>query len=249
MDKDKKYLKLIEDIKEKSITTREAVKELKKLSFEKIDYARIDHNRDDRKGYPEVIFGKGKTGEEILNIAQKIFNRSGRVLITRVAGEKYKKIKEELPGHEYFPRGRAVVIGQSGESGKGRPVPVVTAGTADIPVAREATATLKAMGNIVREVFDAGVSGIHRFLADLDSYKKSRVLIVVAGMDGVLPSVAGGLVPCPVIAVPTSTGYGANFDGVAPLLTMLNSCAPGVTVVNIDNGFGAGYTASLINRS
>ncbi|MGM0441530.1 MAG: nickel pincer cofactor biosynthesis protein LarB [Elusimicrobiota bacterium] len=250
MEPDKKYKKLIEDIQKGKLKTTEAVQKIKNLSFEQLSYARIDHNRADRKGYPEVIFGKGKTAGEILNISGKIFEQSRRVLITRIGEDKYKKIEEDLPGHEYFPKGRAVIVGDRPEDDKSsRPVPVVTAGTADIPVAREATATLKAMGNRVREVFDAGVSGVHRFLADVDTFKESRVLIVVAGMDGVLPSVAGGLVPCPVIAVPTSTGYGANFDGLAPLLTMLNSCAPGVTVVNIDNGFGAGYTASLINGS
>lgn len=250
MGKDKEYRKLVENIKQDRLSTPEAVEKLKKMPFEDIDYARIDHNRSARKGYPEVIFGKGKTAGEILNITGKIFDQSDRVLITRIGEEKYEKIKKDLPDHEYFSKGRAVVIGEQPEQNKNsRPVPVVTAGTADIPVAREATATLKAMGNPVREIFDAGVSGVHRFLADLETYQKSSVLIVVAGMDGVLPSVAGGLVPCPVIAVPTSTGYGANFEGLAPLLTMLNSCAPGVTVVNIDNGFGAGYTASLINGS
>lgn len=221
---------------------------IQNLSYEDIGYARVDHARAERQGFPEVIFGEGKTSQQIAGIFEKLLARRPNVLITRTNENVYGDIRNIYTEAEWHESARMIrVIRDSTELGVGE-ITVVTAGTSDIPVAEEAALTAQAMGNTVKRVWDAGVAGIHRILAERELLQNSRVVIVVAGMEGALPSVVGGLVAVPVIAVPTSIGYGASFGGIAALLGMLNSCASNVTVVNIDNGFGAGFVASLINR-
>jgi len=225
-----------------------AAQRIKNLSFEDIGYARVDHARADRQGFPEVILGQGKTPEQICGIFEKLIARSPNVLVTRTTAEVYGQIRNihtEAEWHE--APGLIRVLRDKTELGTGE-IAVVTAGTSDIPVAEEAALTAETMGNRIKRVWDAGVAGVHRILAERELLQNSRVVIVAAGMEGALPSVVGGLVKVPVIAVPTSIGYGASFGGIAALLGMLNSCASNVTVVNIDNGFGAGFVASLINR-
>jgi len=225
-----------------------AAEKIKNLSYEDIGYARVDHARAERQGFPEVIFGEGKTSQQICGIFEKLLARRPNVLITRTNKDVYGDIRNIHTDAEWHESARMIrVIRDKAELGAGE-ITVVTAGTSDIPVAEEAALTSEAMGNRVKRVWDAGVAGIHRILAERELLQNSRVVIVVAGMEGALPSVVGGLVAVPVIAVPTSVGYGASFGGIAALLGMLNSCASNVTVVNIDNGFGAGFVASLINR-
>jgi len=237
----------LEKVKSGEISLAEATRELSHLPYEELAYAKIDHHRHLRTGFPEVIFGRGKTTEQISSIARSMGARSERLLITHASQEAFNAVKNVISDAVYNPLSRTIVVNRLGKT-KLRPgITVVTGGTADIPVAEEAVVTAELMGNEVEKVFDAGVAGIHRILDNLPQLRSARVLVVVAGMEGALPSVVGGLVSIPIIAVPTSTGYGASFNGLAPLLTMLNSCAPGVAVVNIDNGFGAGYMAGLIN--
>ncbi|MFH1415860.1 MAG: nickel pincer cofactor biosynthesis protein LarB [Elusimicrobiota bacterium] len=242
-----KIKKLIRDIKEGRLTSAQAEERLKILPYQDIGFAKIDHHRSIRKGFPEVVYGKGKTAGQILSIAGKLYDLNGIALVTRISAEKYGKIKDDLPLHEYNEQGLLLRLGRRRRIKKIPAVPVVTAGTADIPVAEEAAGTLEAMGIGAERIYDTGAAGVHRILHQMGKFKNSRVIIVIAGMDGILPTVVGGLVRQPVIAVPTSTGYGASFSGIGPLLTMLNSCAPGVVTVNIDNGFGAAYAAALIN--
>ena len=226
-----------------------AVERLRHLPFESLGYATVDHHRAIRQGFPEVIFGKGKTAEQIAGIAGRLLGKSGNLIVTRTNREAFdlvRKIESEAIFHE--ASGAISVIRDKTVYGKGTIV-IVTAGTSDIPVAEEAALTVEAMGNDFVKVFDVGVAGIHRILSQREVLQSARVVICCAGMEGALPSVVGGLVSVPVIAVPTSIGYGASFGGVAALLGMLNSCSSNVTVVNIDNGFGAGYVASLINRN
>ncbi len=230
------------------ISSADAAERIKNLSYEDIGYARVDHARAERQGFPEVIFGEGKTPQQICGIFEKLLARRPNVLITRTNEDVYGDIRNIFTGAEWHESARMIrVFRDKTELGLGE-ITVVTAGTSDIPVAEEAALTAETMGNTVKRVWDAGVAGIHRILAERELLQNSRVLIVVAGMEGALPSVVGGLVAVPVIAVPTSVGYGASFGGIAALLGMLNSCASNVTVVNIDNGFGAGFVASLINR-
>jgi NCAIR mutase (PurE)-related protein len=231
-----------------NLSTDEATKRLKNLSYENIGYARVDHSRAVRQGFPEVIFGQGKTKEQIIGIFERLVARAPNVLITRTTPEVYGEIRNVFTEAEWHADARLIrVLRDRTELGTGE-ISIVTAGTSDIPVAEEAALTAEAMGNRVKRIWDAGVAGIHRILAEREILQNSRVVVVVAGMEGALPSVVGGLVKVPVIAVPTSIGYGASFGGIAALLGMLNSCASNVTVVNIDNGFGAGFVASLINR-
>lgn len=231
-----------------SLSANDASQQIKDLSFQDIGYARVDHDRKDRQGFPEVIFGQGKTPEQIAGIFEKLAERSQNILVTRTTAEVYGQIRNIHTDAEWHETARVIrLFRDRSDRGMGE-VAVVTAGTSDIPVAEEAALTAEAMGNRVSRVWDAGVAGIHRILAERELLAKARVVIVAAGMEGALPSVVGGLVKVPVIAVPTSIGYGASFGGVAALLGMLNSCASNVTVVNIDNGFGAGFVASLINR-
>lgn len=230
------------------ISTAEATESIKNLSYEDIGYARVDHARAERQGFPEVIFGAGKTRSQIVGIFEKLIVRSPNVLITRTDAGVFGEIRNILSEAEWHESANLIRVRRDEtELGAGE-IAVVTAGTSDIPVAEEAALVAETMGNRVKRIWDAGVAGIHRILAEREVLQNARVVVVVAGMEGALPSVVGGLVKVPVIAVPTSIGYGASFGGLAALLGMLNSCASNVTVVNIDNGFGAGFTASLINR-
>ena len=225
-----------------------ALDRLKHLPFEDLGYAKLDHHRALRHGLTEVIFGKGKTAEQVVGIAVRLLEKSQNLLVTRSTEAVGTELKSKFPEAEYFPLCGAVRIRREKTMyGKGT-IAVVCAGTSDIPVAEEAQVTAEAMGNEVEAIYDIGVAGIHRLMASSDRLMQARVIVVCAGMEGALPSVVGGMVSVPVIAVPTSIGYGASFQGLAALLGMLNSCASNVTVVNIDNGFGGGYVASIINR-
>jgi len=240
--------KILESHGRGALSIEDATEQLKNLSYEDIGFARIDHARATRQGFPEVIFGEGKTREQIVGIFEKLTARSPNVLITRTSAEVYGEIRNVFTEAEWHETANLIrVFRDKTELGAGE-ISVVTAGTSDIPVAEEAALVAETMGNRVKRIWDAGVAGIHRILSEREILQNSRVVIVVAGMEGALPSVVGGLVKVPVIAVPTSVGYGASFGGIAALLGMLNSCASNVTVVNIDNGFGAGFVASLINR-
>lgn len=240
--------RLLEAYKHGEIVKEDAAQKLANLHFENIGHTRIDHARAARQGFPEVIFGAGKARNQIVEIVEKLIARSPNVLITRTTEDVYGEVRNVCTEAEWHASARMIRIHRDKENRGAGEIAVVTAGTSDIPVAEEAALTAEAMGNRIVRVWDAGVAGIHRILAERELLNRARVCIVVAGMEGALPSVVGGLVAVPVIAVPTSIGYGASFGGVAALLGMLNSCASNVTVVNIDNGFGAGFVASLINR-
>lgn len=237
---------LIQDLYDKKIEPQYAYERLKNLPYEDIGFAQVDHHRSLRNGMPEVIYCEGKTPEQILGIIGKMVQTD--ILATRLSGEVYSNIESQLPAEkQYNPDGRTLVIARHPDRKLVGHILVLTAGTSDIPVAEEAVATANLLGSRVETAYDVGVAGIHRLLDKLDRLQEARVIITVAGMDGALASVVGGLVECPVIAVPTSIGYGAAFEGLAALLTMLNACAPGVSVVNIDNGFGAACLAHRIN--
>lgn len=240
--------KLFQEVKRGKLTPDEAVQRLQHLPFEDLGFAKVDHHRAVRAGMPEVIFGQGKTPAQVATIFERLSLKKNNVLATRATPEQFKAVCKLVRKAEYHATARCITLRVSRKKmGKGS-IAVVCAGTSDIPVAEEAVVTAEIMGNDVEKVYDVGVAGIHRLLANRESLAKARVVIVCAGMEGALPSVVGGLVGVPVIAVPTSVGYGASFDGLAALLGMLNSCASNVSVVNIDNGFGAGYVASMINR-
>ncbi len=227
---------------------RQLVAYLRELPFENLGFARVDHHRSLRQGFPEVILGTGKTPAQIARIAERLVARGHSLLVTRTDDAAYAAVKEAVPAACFHPEARAITLRQNDiEPGKGT-VLVAAAGTSDLPVAEEAAVTAELMGNQLERLYDVGVAGLHRLLSAHDRLAAARVIIVVAGMEGALPSVVAGLVDVPVIAVPTSIGYGASFGGVAALLGMLNSCAGGVSVVNIDNGFGAATMASLINH-
>jgi hypothetical protein len=247
---------LFVQIQNKKLTPDEAVERLRHLPFEDLGFAKVDHHRSIRQGTPEVIFSQGKTPHQVAEIFDRLAAHGGNVLATRATQEQYSAVlaiakgDESKPKYspEYLPLARAIALKRERKTyGKGVIV-VVSAGTSDIPVAEEAVITAELMGNEVKHIYDVGVAGIHRLLAHQAELTKARVIVVCAGMEGALPSVVGGLVGVPVIAVPTSVGYGAAFEGLAALLGMMNSCASNVSVVNIDNGFGGGYVASLINR-
>ncbi len=240
--------KLLEQVQAGRIDVEEAADKMSSLPYEDIAFARVDHHRDLRLGFPEVIFGQGKSLEQITQIAARILNNSSNLLISRTSEDVFQRIRELASEAEFHPEARMIsVLRDRTERGDGA-IAIISAGTSDIPVAEEAAVTATAMGNRVSRIYDVGVAGIHRLFGARPDFESARVIVVVAGMEGALPSVVGGLVSAPVIAVPTSIGYGASFDGLAALLGMLNSCASNVTVVNIDNGFGAGFVASLINR-
>jgi len=244
--------KLFDQVKKKRLSPDDAVERLRHLPFEDLGFAKLDHHRALRQGMPEVIFAPGKTPGQVADIFTRLAAQGGNVLATRATEEQYAAVAAKFPNSvhrpEYRSLARAIVLNRDRkQQGKGIIV-VVSAGTSDIPVAEEAVVTAELMGNNVQHIYDVGVAGIHRLLAHRQALAKARVIIVCAGMEGALPSVVGGLVGVPVIAVPTSVGYGAAFEGLAALLGMMNSCASNVSVVNIDNGFGAGYVASLINR-
>ena len=241
---------MLQDLKEGKTDVDTVMEDLCYWPYEDLGFARVDHHRALRCGFPEVIFGEGKSGDQISKIMRAILDRGANVLVTRVDPAKAKGIQHEINEAVYHDLSRVLTVRQHEVSAeKTHPVLVLAAGTSDIPVAEEAAITAEMMGSRVERLFDVGVAGLHRLLDHLQLMRQAGVLVVVAGMEGALPSVVGGMVSKPVIAVPTSIGYGASFDGLAALLAMLNSCAPGVSVVNIDNGFGAGYLAGLISRS
>ncbi|MYC78702.1 nickel pincer cofactor biosynthesis protein LarB [Candidatus Poribacteria bacterium] len=239
---------LLEQVKGGEIAVDDALQSLRTLPFEDLGFSKIDHHRQLRTGFPEVIFCQGKTVEHVQQISERILAAGHPLLATRATPDMYKAVKEVQPRARYNELGRTISVSQSEEDTGTPGILVVSAGTSDLPVAEEAAETALMMGNLPERLYDVGVAGLHRLMSNHEKLLNARVIIVVAGMEGALPSVVGGLVDCPVIAVPTSIGYGASFGGLAALLGMLNSCASGVTVVNIDNGFGAGYSASLINR-
>ena len=242
--------RLLEEVQKGRLDVDAAFDQLRSLPYEEIaGFARIDNHRAIRQGFPEVIFGQGKTPDQVTQIFNHLSLRNDRVLATRVSPEMYAEIGEQIPADAVFhPLPRLLILDRSSHANRKEGIVVATGGTADLPVAEEAALTAELMGHTVIRLFDVGVAGLHRLLDQTHTLQKARVIVVVAGMEGALASVVGGLVSAPVIAVPTSVGYGANFHGLAALLTMLNSCAAGVAVVNIDNGFGAGMLAAMINR-
>jgi len=239
---------VLDKVQKGKLSPKKALNILKDYPYQDLTFAKIDHHRELRKGYPEIIYGLGKTEEQIVKIAQEIIKKGSNLLITKVDEETFKNVKKRIPGAQFNPLARIVYLIQKKPSpGKGK-IMIITAGTSDIPVAEEAAVTCEILGNEIDKVYDVGVAGLHRFFGEYEKIKQARVIITVAGMEGALPSVVAGVVDIPLIAVPTSVGYGASMKGLAALLAMLNSCPGGVGVVNIDNGFGAGYLASLINH-
>jgi len=240
--------KILQEVKNGSSSVESAMDQLRDLPFEDIGFAKIDHHRELRTGYPEVILCSGKTIAQITKIIAIMYEKGNNILATRANPEIFNAITDQFPEAIYNETAKAIVIKRKNIESSVSYISIVTAGTADIPVAEEAAVTAEMFGNRVERIFDVGVAGIHRLFQNIDVIRGGKVIIAVAGMEGALPSVLGGLVNKPIIAVPTSVGYGANFQGLSSLLTMLNSCAAGVSVVNIDNGFGAGYIASMINK-
>ncbi len=240
--------KLLTDISEGRESVENALERLKDFPYSDLGFARIDHHRDIRTGYPEIVYCEGKNKDQIRMIFRHISESGQNAIGTRSTKEKYAAVREEIPGAVWHKEARIISIVNNEPVKPSTPVGVITAGTSDIPVAEEAAVTAELLGNNVIRIYDAGVAGIHRLFDQLPAIRKCRVVIVIAGMEGALASVVGGLIDKPVIAVPTSVGYGANFGGVSALLAMLTSCASGVSVVNIDNGFGAGFNASIINH-
>ena len=241
-------LRVLQDFKSGQLGQDDALSRLRELPFEDLGFANVDHHRSLRVGFPEVVFGQGKTAEQVGAIVEAMNKHEHNILVTRSNPDQFARVKQAIPSAEFHEKARAIVVRKDERIlGKGK-VLVVSAGTSDMPVAEEAVVTLNVMGNEVDFLYDVGVAGLHRLLNRRNRLTDARVVICVAGMEGALPSVVGGLVAVPVIAVPTSVGYGASFNGVAALLGMLNSCASNVTVVNIDNGYGAAVVASLINR-
>ena len=239
---------LLENVRNGSIKTDEALDRLRNLAPEELGYATIDNHRELRTGYPEVIFGQGKTPEQVKGIIAFMMKRGSNILATRISAEIYNEVRGICPEAIYNSLARTITIKKREIPQPSTYISVVTAGTSDLPVAEEAAVTAEIFGNRVERIVDVGVAGIHRLYSKLEIIRNARVSVIVAGMEGALPSIVGGLVDKPVIAVPTSVGYGANFGGLSALLGMLTSCASGTCVVNIDNGFGAGYLASMINK-
>lgn len=240
--------RILSDLKRGRIGVGEAMERLRALPYADVGFAKVDTHRSVRKGFPEVVYCPGKTDEQILRIVRRLAADSNVVLATRASPATYRKVRASMKGRPvaYDEASRLLRVGEPPNRRTGR-VLVVTAGTSDGPVAEEAALTAEAMGARVERLTDVGVAGVHRLLSHRETLERAKVIVVVAGMEGALPSVVSGLVECPVIAVPTSVGYGASFDGLAALLAMMNACSPGVAVVNIDNGFGAGYLAARIN--
>jgi len=239
---------ILKKVQQGTLSPEKALQILKDYPYQDLTFAKIDHHRELRKGYPEIIYGLGKTEDQIIKIAQAIIKKGSNLLITRVGPELYRNLKKKIPRAKYNPLAKTIYLRQQKPvPGKGK-IAIITAGTSDIPVAEEAAITCEILGNEVEKIYDVGVAGLHRLFGEYDKIQKAKVIITVAGMEGALPSVVAGVVNIPVIAVPTSVGYGASMKGLAALLAMLNSCPGGVGVVNIDNGFGAGYLASLINH-
>lgn len=244
--KESAIMELLEKVAAGELSPQDALETVRRLPFEDIGFAKIDHHRVLRCGVPEVIFCQGKTPEQVALIAERIVSSGADLLATRASGRHYEAVRRICPDVRYNEVGRCVTLRTGGAESAGS-VLVATAGTGDLPVAEEARTTAEMLGAAVRVIGDVGVAGLHRLLAHAEALREANVIVAVAGMEGALPSVVAGLVAKPVIAVPTSIGYGASFGGVTPLLSMLNSCAAGVAVVNIDNGFGAGYLAAMIN--
>ena len=244
-----KILALLEEVAAGNLSAPDAMGRLRHLPFEDLGFAKVDHHRALRKGFPETIFGAGKTPEQIVAIANRMREHDGNVLATRCSAEALARVEVEVPGAVIHSAARAFSVTAHAPEPLAGYIGVVAAGTSDLPVAEEAVVTCEAIGARVERIYDVGVAGIHRLFAELERLRGATCLVVVAGMEGALPGVVTGLVPCPVIGVPTSVGYGANFGGVSALLTMLNSCATGLAVVNIDNGFGAGTLACTIVRA
>lgn len=238
---------LLNEVRAGTRTVESAIDRLRELPFEDLGYARLDHHRALRKGFPEVVFCEGKRTKHIVEIVERLEQKHSAVLATRASREVYQAVLARLPRAIYFEDARIIQLGVNGDEATNTTVLIVCAGTADVPVAEEALITARALGSRVEKLYDVGVAGVHRLLAERDRLNAANVVVVVAGMDGALPTIVGGLVASPVIAVPTSVGYGTGLGGIAALMTMLNACAPGISVVNIDNGFGAGYLAHLIN--
>lgn len=250
MRNEEKIKTVLEKVRNRKLSIEKAAALMKGLPSMSLGFADIDYGRYARCGFPEVVYCEGKTIQQIKLIAKEMFSREGFLLLTRLPEKEYKQLKKTLPFLKYNKMGRVAYCSKEKiEPKKRKVILIITGGTSDIPVAEEARATLEAMGNRIKLLYDVGVAGIHRLFKMMEQLDDVSVIIVIAGMEGALAGVVGGLVSKPVIAVPTSCGYGANFKGVAPLLTMLNSCAPGVAVVNIDNGFGAAYLANLINSN
>ena len=240
---------MLQSFRDDGLSIDDVISQLKILPYQDLDFAKVDHHRSIRKGFPEVIFGEGKSPAQVAALAAAILQHSQRVLVTRASREVFSAVVAGSPDAVYDETARTIVVDRRKDQQRVTGVLIVCAGTADLPVACEAAATAELMDCEVERIFDVGVAGVHRLLDHLPDLRRARVIVAVAGMEGALPSVIGGLVEAPVIAVPTSVGYGASFEGLAALLAMLNSCAPGIGVVNIDNGFGAGYLAALINKS
>lgn len=243
-----KIREILNRVSEGKLSVDEAMGTMLELPFEELEFAKVDHHRQLRTGAPEVIFCQGKTAIQVIQIVKAMLSKGNNILATRVNEEIMNKLQIEFPEGKTNETARIFFIKQQDIVPPSTKIAVVTAGTADIPVAEEAAITAEAFGNTVDRIFDVGVAGIHRLYRQLPKIREAKVIVAVAGMEGALPSVLGGLVDKPVIAVPTSVGYGANFNGLSALLTMLNSCSNGISVVNIDNGFGAGYMASMINK-
>lgn len=244
----KEVEKLLHDVKDGSVTIDNALDVLKNFPYTDLGFARIDHHREIRTGYPEIIYCAGKTIEQVKEIFRVMADKENNVIGTRASLEMYDEVKSIIPGAIYYQMARIISVQKNKPIPSDSKIVVITAGTSDMPVAEEAAITAELLGNNVLRIYDAGVAGIHRLVDKLPEIRKCKVVIVIAGMEGALASVVGGLVDKPVIAVPTSVGYGANFGGISALLAMLTSCSTGVTVVNIDNGFGAGFSASMINK-
>jgi len=244
----KEIEKLLIDVRSGAKSVEEALGILKSFPYTDLGFARIDHHREIRTGYPEIIYCAGKTIEQVRDIFRAMADRENNIMGTRATTEMYDAVKSAFPAAVYYKEARIISLQKKMPEMPETRIAVITAGTSDIPVAEEAAVTAELLGNKVLRIFDAGVAGIHRLVDKLPEIRSCRVIIVIAGMEGALASVVGGLVDKPVIAVPTSVGYGANFGGISALLAMLTSCSSGVTVVNIDNGFGAGFSASMINR-
>ena len=240
--------KIMNEVRGKKISIGEAIRKLKFMPFEDLGFAKIDHHRALRKGFPEVVFCQNKTVKQVMEIVKRLAKDNSTILATRATEDMFRQIKKHIKNTQYNTKSKTIIVNKKNKIKNNKKILVASAGTSDINVAEEAAVVAEAMGNKVERLYDVGVAGLHRLLNNKEKIEEANVLIVVAGMDGVLPSVVSGIFGKPVIAVPTSVGYGASFKGIAPLLTMLNSCSPGVVVVNIDNGFGAGYFASMINR-
>lgn len=240
-------LKLLEEVSSGTTEVDVAFNILKDIGYEDLDHTKVDHHRAMRTGYPEVIFAQGKTPAQVRDISRALYEKNSFVIATRATIDHYNKVKDEFDIIEYDEQSKIIIVGHLPEPKTDKTILIITGGTSDIPVAEEARITAQSMGSRVETLYDAGVAGVHRLFSNIDKVTSANVIVAVAGMEGALPTIVSGLVKRPVISVPTSVGYGASFNGLSALLTMLNSCSPGTAVVNIDNGFGAGYMAAIIN--